>query len=115
MKDMRKAMMGLIVATGLGLSSAMVYAQAVITPYSPNEAGPAPTQQEEATLENGVSEGTSAEACVTPYSPNECGPAEARTGGTVAPELGGTLGSSSLGRLPETPGPHPEDQVGEPE
>jgi len=103
MKDMRKTMTGLIVATGLGLCSSMVYAQAVITPYSPNEVGPAPTPTEEVALENSIGM-ASAEACVTPSSTNECGPAEARTGGTVAPELGGTLGTS-LDRLPEMPSP----------
>jgi len=114
MKATRKTMLGLIVATGLGLSSAMVYAQAVITPYSPNESGPALSASEEAALENSGGAGTS-EACVTPYSPNECGPAEARTGGTVAPELGGTLGSDSTGQLPETPGPAVDTEIGQPE
>lgn len=103
MKDMRKTMMGLIIATGLGLTSAMVYAQAVITPYPSNEVGPALTEQEEAALENTIGGGT-VPCEAAPYSPPECGGADALpAGGTVAPELGGTLSGGSLDRLPETP------------
>ena len=115
MKDMRKTIVGLIIGTGLGLTSAMVYAQAVITPYSPNEVGPALTEQEEAALGNTIG-GGSVPCEAAPYSPPECGGAEALpAGGTVAPELGGVLPGASLDRLPETPGPQPEDLIGQPE
>ncbi len=111
MKAMRKNVVHLAVAAGIMLSSAMVYGQAVMTPFSPNENGPVLNPSEEAALQNSI--GTSAAECVTPYSPNECGPAEAR-GGTLAPELGGTLGSG-MHRLPDTPGPNPHDLIGQPE
>lgn len=99
MKPMRKSVVQLIVATGITLSSAIVYGQPVVTPYPSHENGPALTQEEEASRQNNM-------------GPGMIGGQAEGVGGTVAPELGGTLGGSGMDRLPETPGPAPEDLTG---
>ena len=103
MTNIRKNLIGLTLAAGLTGFGAMAFGQSVVTPYSPNEAGPSLSPAEEMNFENTMGAGVS---CETPYSPNECGPAELPSrGGTVAPDMGGAINinGGSLDRLPDTP------------
>lgn len=89
MQRISKTLIGLASAAMLTVLSGTGYAQAVETPYSPSETGPALSAAEEAALVFGPSASVD---CVTPYSPNECGPAEqAAVGGVIAQPLTGTV------------------------
>jgi hypothetical protein len=90
----RKSVVRLLAVAGVAAASNMGYAQAIHTPFSPNEAGPAVTPAEEAGLQNMQQRYTDASS--TRMAPS----AQGATTGEVP---SGTLSGGSFSRLPQTP------------
>ena len=98
MKSTRKNLVNLIAAAGLVAATGLVYGQAAITPFSPDEVSGSISPQEDAVQQNGAVEDSAQSAPA----------AEPGVGGTIAPVMGGAVTGGSADESSAFPSEQPD-------